>query len=404
MQQEIRVDKDKCTGCGICVQECPFNAISIVKGFAVVNETCTLCRACVSSCPSVAIEIVEEKKKIVLSDNKGILIFGEQKAGMVSPVVYELIGKGRELANTLDEELCCVILGNDMKKQAEDLICYGVDKVFVYDDPFLSSFRDDPYVDLLISLLKKIKPSIFLIGGTSFGRSIAPRIASKLKTGLTADCTGLEIDPETKLLLQTRPAFGGNIMATIICSNNRPQMATVRYKIMKKAEKIPEYTGEVINMQFTSEMLRDRVKVKKIIKEKLNTNIIEADIIVSGGNGLGNKEGFGLISELAKSLGGVIGASRVAVDKGWINYIHQIGLSGKTVRPKLYIACGISGSVQHMAGMGSSDFIIAINNNPSAPIFNIADVGLVGDLYEIIPEIIKEIGKDNSLEAISGNV
>lgn len=402
--REIRIDKEKCTGCDICVQECPFNAISIVEGFAVVNENCTLCGACVSNCPSDAIEIVEEKKKIVLSDNKGLLIFGEQKAGLVSPVVYELIGKGRELANRLGEELYCVILGNDIKKQAEDLICYGVDKIFIYDDPFLASFRDDPYVDLLVSLLKKIKPNIFLIGGTSFGRSIAPRIASKLKTGLTADCTGLEIDPKTKLLLQTRPAFGGNIMATIICSDNRPQMATVRYKIMKRAEKIPGYTGEVINMEFIPEMLRDRVKVKEIIKDEVNINIIEAEIIISGGNGLGNKEDFKLIDELAKSLGGVIGASRVAVDKGWISYAHQIGLSGKTVRPKLYIACGISGSVQHLAGMSSSDVIIAINNDPSAPIFNVADIGLVGDLYEIIPELTKEIRnknrKNNSYELL----
>ena len=390
----IRIIKEKCTGCNICVQICPFNSISIVEDIAVISESCSLCGACVSDCPFNAIEIIEEKEEIDLFGYKGVLIFGEQQACRVAPVVNELIGKGRKLADTLGEELNCVILGRDVKKQAEDLICYGVDKIFIYDDPCLANFRDDPYTDLIVDLVKKINPNIFLIGATSIGRTLGPRIASKLKTGLTADCTGLKIDPETKLLLQTRPAFGGNIMATIICPNNRPQMATVRYKIMKRAEKILGYRGEVIKMKFAPEMIRDRVKVKEIIKEEANVNIIEAEIIVSGGNGLGNPEGFKLIGELAKCLGGVVGASRVAVDKGWINYLHQIGLSGKTVRPKLYIACGISGSVQHLAGMSRTDFIMAINNDLSAPIFNVADIGLVGDLYEIIPELIKEIKKN----------
>jgi len=390
----IRINKEKCTGCGICVQVCPLGSISIVEDIAVISESCTLCGACVSGCLSNTIEIVGKKEKINLSEYRGVLVFGEQKAGLVSPIVYELIGEGRKLADTLGEELSCVILGNDVKKQARDLISYGVDKVFIYDVPCLASFRDDPYTDILIDLVKKIKPNIFLIGGTSIGRSLSPRIASKLKTGLTADCTGLKIDPETKLLLQTRPAFGGNIMATIKCPNNRPQMATVRYKIMKRAEKIQGYCGEVINMKFDKEMIRDRVKVKEIIEEEANVNIIESQLIVSGGNGLGKPEGFKLIYELASCLDGVVGASRVAVDKEWISYYHQIGLSGKTVRPKVYIACGISGSVQHLAGMSRSDTIIAINNDPSAPIFNVADIGLVGDLYEIIPELIKEIKKN----------
>jgi len=310
---------------------------------------------------------------------------------MVSPVVYELIGKGRELAKEIGEEVYCVLLGKGVTEKAEDIISYGIDKVFIYDDECLEKFRDDPYSNILIDLLNKVKPSIFLMGGTSIGRSIAPRIASKLKTGLTADCTELEIDLKDKILLQTRPAFGGNIMATITCTNSRPQMATVRYKIMKAAEKIPGYKGEVVNMKFDKEKIRDRVKVKKIEKIEENLNIIEAEIIVSGGNGLGSEKGFELINELAKSLGGGVGASRVAVDKGWISYPHQVGLSGKTVRPRIYIACGISGSAQHLAGMGRSDFIIAINNDPSAPIFNTADIGLAGDLYEIIPELIKKI-------------
>jgi len=393
--KKIRVIKDKCTGCGLCVKACPFNSISIVDGLAVISEDCKLCGVCVSECPYGAIEMLKEKKKADLSGYKGVLIFGECKDGIVSPVVYELIGKGKELAKETGEELYCVILGKGVTEKAEDIISYGVDKVFVYDDECLKKFRDDPYSNILIDFLKKIKPSIFLIGGTSIGRSIAPRISSSLKTGLTADCTGLEINKKDKNLLQTRPAFGGNIMATIICSNNRPQMATVRYKIMKPAEKIPGYKGEVVNMKFDKEKIRDRVEVKKMEKIEGDLNIIEAEIIVSGGNGLSSDKGFKLINELAKSLGGVVGASRVAVDKGWISYPHQVGLSGKTVRPRIYIACGISGSAQHLAGMGRSDFIVAINNDPSAPIFGTADIGLVGDLYEIIPELIKNI-KNNT--------
>jgi len=394
--REIKVIKDKCTGCGVCVGACPFDCISIIDNKAVISKDCKLCGICVSECPFNAIELIKEKRKVDLSGYKGVLVFGEYKDGAISPVVYELIGKGRELAKEIGEELYCVLLGKGVADKAEEIIGYGVDKVFVYDDDCLENFRDDPYSEILIGFLKELKPNIFLIGGTSIGRSIAPRIASQLKTGLTADCTELELDLKDKILLQTRPAFGGNIMATITCPNNRPQMATVRYKIMKEAEKIPGYKGEVINMKFDREKLRDRVAIKKVEKIEEDLNIIEAEIIVSGGNGLGSEKGFELISKLADSLGGVVGASRVAVDKGWISYPHQVGLSGKTVRPKIYIACGISGSAQHLAGMGRSDFIVAINNDPAAPIFNIADIGLVGDLYEIIPELIKKIENNGS--------
>jgi electron transfer flavoprotein alpha subunit/NAD-dependent dihydropyrimidine dehydrogenase PreA subunit len=383
----IKVTVEKCTGCGLCVDACPFHCITLIDKTAVISEECRLCGLCVDVCSTKAIEIQVEEKGIDVSKYQGVLVFGEQRSGVIAPVVYELIGKGRELADKLGERLECVVLGEDMEAQADDLSSYGVDRIYLFDSPLLADFRDDPYTQLLTHLIKEAKPSIVLIGATSIGRSLAPRIATKLQTGLTADCTGLDIDSEGHLL-QTRPAFGGNVMATILCSNTRPQMATVRYKVMQRAEKGPDHVGEVIRKKVDDHVL-DRTRIRAISTEAEEVNITEAQIIVSGGKGLGSPEGFNLIQELAEVLGGAIGASRLVVDEGWIPFKHQVGLSGKTVRPKLYIACGISGAVQHLAGMQTSDVIVAINKDSSAPIFKIADYGIVGDLYEVIPEIIK---------------
>ncbi len=388
----IKVLLEKCTGCGLCVDSCPFQCITLIEGKAVISEDCRLCGICVDVCPTKAIEIEVEEKGIELSEYGGILVFCEQRRGVISPVVYELIGKGRELADKLGESLECVVLGEDMKEPAEDLTSYGVDKVYLFDSPLLADFRDDPYTQLLTNLVKEVKPSIILIGATSIGRSLAPRIATRLQTGLTADCTGLDIDSEGHLL-QTRPAFGGNVMATILCSNTRPQMATVRYKVMQRAEKKPDHIGEVVVKKVGDHIL-DRTRIRDISTEVEEVSITEAQIIVSGGKGLGGPEGFKLIHELAEIVGGAVGASRLVVDEGWIPFKHQVGLSGKTVRPKLYIACGISGAVQHLAGMQTSDVIVAINKDPSAPIFKIADYGIVGDLYEVIPEIIKLVNEE----------
>ena len=384
----VRLIRDKCTGCRLCVETCPFGLITMSDNHASIGVGCSLCGACVEACPMEAIIIEAKERKADLSDYSGVLVFGEQE-GSVSAVVYELLGKGRELADKLEENLECVILGDDMMDEAKEIATYGVDRVYLYDSPTLAKFRDDPYVETLSALVEEIKPSVFLIGATPIGRSLAPRLATRLRTGLTADCTGLDIDPEGNLI-QTRPAFGGNVMARIVTPNHRPQMATVRYKVMKRAEKLPGHAGEIVVKQ-VREDLTDRTKIRKVLKVSEEMSITEADVIVSGGKGLGNPEGFKLIRALADTLGGAVGASRAVVDDGWIDYKHQVGLSGKTVRPRLYIACGISGAVQHLAGMQTSDVIVAINKDPSAPIFRVADYGIVGDLYEVIPELIRQL-------------
>ena len=387
----ISVDKEKCISCSLCVTACTFAAIEMEDGYPVFLDECRLCNACVEACPEDAIAIKEIEKEADVSTYTGVLVYAEQRSGVVHPVAYELLGKGRELADQLGEELYAVVIGKGVDKGAEELALRGADKVFVYSDPALEGFRDDPYSALLEELVREEKPSIFLIGATAIGRSLGPKVAACLETGLTADCTGLDIDPETRLLLQTRPAYGGNIMATIICTNNRPQMATVRYKVMKEAERNPSRKGEVIPKAVDMSRIPDRVRVLDFQPAPEAVSIVDADIVVSGGKGLGESKGFETIRELVQSLGGAVGASRPTVDEGWMEYRHQVGLSGRTVRPKLYMACGISGAVQHLAGMKTSDVIISINKDPDAPIFSVSSLGAIGDLYEVIPLLIQRI-------------
>jgi electron transfer flavoprotein alpha subunit/NAD-dependent dihydropyrimidine dehydrogenase PreA subunit len=382
--------KDSCTGCGACVPSCPFGAITIESGRAKIGEGCRVCGACVDACPSGAIEVAKVEV-LDLSSWRGVLVFAEQHGSVIHPVAYELLGKGRELADQLHEPLYAVILGKDVKPEAKELVSRGADRVFVYEDSSLESFRDDPYTDLLAAACREMKPSIFLIGATSIGRSLGPRVAARLGTGLTADCTGLDIDPETGLLRQTRPAYGGNIMATIITPNGRPQMATVRYKVMNEAKPDPGRRGEIVDKPVNRDAIADRIGIVGFEPATDEVSITEADIVVSGGKGLGEAKGFELIRSLAGALGGAVGASRPTVDEGWIEYRHQVGLSGRTVRPKLYIACGISGSVQHQAGMRTSDIIIAINKDKEAPICRISSLAAVGDLYEVVPRLIEKI-------------
>ena len=389
----ISIDKERCTGCGLCVQACPFGSIEMVGNYPEIKDDCRLCNACVEACPEGAITIKETEGEVDLSEYKGVMVYAEQRKGVVHPVAYELLGKGRELADQLGEPLYAVLIGSDVEAGAEELAVRGADKVFTYEDPALEDFRDDPYSALMADLVREVKPSLFLIGATSIGRSLGPKLAAVLETGLTADCTGLEVDSETRLLLQTRPAYGGNIMATIICPNSRPQMATVRYKMMKEAEVDPDRKGEIVAKPVDMEALPDRIKILDYQPSPEQVNIIDAEIVVSGGKGLGEPSGFAVIEELAQALGGAVGASRPTVDEGWKEYRHQVGLSGRTVRPKLYMACGISGAVQHLAGMKTSDVIIAINKDREAPIFSVSTLGAVGDLYQVIPILAEKIRK-----------
>ncbi len=391
----VKIISHKCTGCEACVSACPYSAIEIRDGIAHLLDNCVLCGACAAECPSEAIvatnsDLSSTEPEAGDNQAEGVWVFVEQRNGTPAGVAYELLGEGQKLARDLGEELSAVLLGHDIEHVAEDLIKYGADKVYLVDDPALAHFQDEPYAQVIAELATEYRPSVFLLGATTVGRSLAPRVAVKLKTGLTADCTGLAIDSESKLLLQTRPAFGGNIMATIVCPKNRPQMATVRPKVMKAATCDTTRTGDVVKL--SREILSPRAKLLETHQASgQRMNIQEADIVVSGGRGLGKPENFALLKKLAELLGGAVGASRAAVDAGWIPYAHQVGQTGKTVRPKLYIACGISGAVQHLAGMSSSDMIVAINKDPNAPIFSIADYGIVGDVLELVPALISEL-------------
>jgi len=391
----IQIIIEKCTGCSLCVKVCPFDAIRIMDKKAQIDlNKCNLCGACVDACKFKAVFLERPDATCALpdiKDYKGIWVFIEQKKGKVQSISYELLGKASELAKKLNTQVSAVLIGHDLADQLDEIFWHGADNIYLVEAPEIANFQDEPYTNILVKLIEKYKPEIMLCGASAIGRSLISRVAIRIKAGLTADCTGLDIDESKKILLQTRPAFGGNIMATIISPNFRPQMATVRHKVMQPITPDKKRKGKIIRENFESKVYFSRTKLLDIIEEvEALINISEADIIVSGGRGMGGKENFQILGELAHVLGAAVGASRAAVDSGWIPYSHQVGQTGRTVAPKIYIACGISGQIQHLVGMQSSKIIIAINKDPEAPIFKIATYGIVGDLTQVVPALTRK--------------
>lgn len=375
---------------------CPFNAFDYDGNELVINASCRSCKQCVKRGPSGVITYVEEKEVITIDKNewKGLTVFVELEFGKVHPVVYELIGKAKELAEKINHPLYAIMIGS--KKQVDDnaneLLSYGIDKLFVYQDEIFENFNIDRAFNCVKDFIEKVKPTVILYGGTSLGRSFAPKVAAYFKTGLTADCTSLGIKDNTDLV-QVRPAFGGNIMAQIVCTRTRPQMATVRYKIFKKPEKETPH-GEFVQMSTESINMKSAAKLLSTVKKEINVDISEADVIIACGRAFKTEKDLQMANELASLLGGVVACSRPLCEEGLMNVRYQIGLSGKTVSPKLMIVLGISGAIQFTSGMDNSDLIIAINSDPNAQIFDCANYGIVGDVYKVVPELIKLIKEE----------
>ena len=420
----IKIIKEKCIGCGQCFKSCPQDAFEFeaydgnkLGKVAKINAKCTFCNQCLTACKFDAIEEKKIEVQADLGDYKHVWVFAEQRDGKLMNVALELIGEGYRLAKEIsdDTQVCAVLMGSkeDIAPLADECFAYGAEKVYMIADLLLQHYTTDGYTKALKAAIDEYKPEIVLYGATHIGRDFAPRIAARCNTGLTADCTRLDVrvssyieyakknttldtstldpnDPSTGIK-QTRPAFGGNLMATIICPRTRPQMSTVRPGVMQKREKVEGAKGEIVEFKPEITAADIHITIKDVVKSaKEMVSLTDADIICSGGRGLGDPSGFELIKKFADKVGGVVGSSRAAVDAGWIDHSHQVGQTGTTVKPKIYFACGISGAIQHLAGMQTSDIIVAINKDADAPIFEVADYGIVGDLYKVIPEIIAE--------------
>lgn len=393
----LNFDVQKCTLCGLCIEKCPFEALTIEGSGIVVNEKCRACGLCVRNCPEKAIKFEQKAKAFDKSVWKNFLIYVEQERGDIHPVVYELIGEARKMAKKVDYQVNCVIVGGvGTAENAKKLLAYGVDKVFVYEHPGFEGFRADCYADAVADCIAANKPSSVLIGATALGRSLAPRLATRFHTGLTADCTTLDIK-ENSDMIQIRPAFGGNIMAQIAITRSRPQFATVRYRVMDKAAKVENPTGEVVICEVNDKMAESRIEIleSKVI-EKVKS-LEKEDILVVAGRGVRNEKDVEMCRELAEALGGQLAFTRPMVENGFGDTAHQIGLSGRTVRPKLIITCGVSGAIQFTSCMTGSECIVAINNDPEAQIFKVAHYCIVDDLYKVVPhltELVKNRKED----------
>jgi len=422
-----RLKPGKCIACGArCQAECKADAVEMNdKGEPVINlQKCTGCRRCLRICPAEAIEIyfTPEEQKILdelakqkepekpaapavepvdeaqaklaakLKEYKGVWVFVEQSEGIPAEVSWELLGVGAGLAKTRNVELCAVVIGDKVNNLCQDAFAYGATKAYLIDSPIFLHYRTEPYQKAVCYLINKYKPEIVLVGATGLGRDLAGAVATEMATGLTADCTGLSID-ENGFLLQTRPAFGGNIMATIKTERTRPQMSTVRPHVMPMPQKNTACSGQIVQESLPLSEKDILVKVLEVIDNRKggDVDIAGADVIVSGGRGMQGKENFKILQELADELGGVVGGSRATIEAGWLPVERQVGQTGKTVRPKIYFACGISGAIQHLVGMQDSDVIIAINRDPNAPIFEVSTYGIVGDLFQVVPGITNRI-------------
>jgi Electron transfer flavoprotein, alpha subunit len=373
------------------VNICPFGAIEDKGGKIEVNAGCKMCKLCVKKGPAGVMEFIEEETEAIdKSLWKGVAVYVDHVEGDIHPVTHELIGKAKELAAKINHPVYAVFVGHDVKGRAEELLHYGVDEVFVYDYEELKDFTIEPYTAAMEDFINKVKPSTLLVGATTVGRSLAPRVAARFRTGLTADCTILDMKENTDLV-QIRPAFGGNIMAQIINPNNRPQLATVRYKVMNAPERSSEASGKITVADMDKSKLVSNINVLKVTKKVVESSISDAEVIVAVGRGLKAEKDLAMIKELADLLGAQIATTRPLIEAGWSDAKKQIGLSGRTVKPKLIITCGISGAVQFAAGMNNSECIIAINKDPKASIFNVAHYGIVGDIYEIVPKLISDI-------------
>lgn len=398
---KIVINQEKIDNTDEVLKLCPFNAIELIDQKIEINSACKMCKICVKKGPKGAFEFVEDLKKDINKDEwKGIAVYVDHHEGDIHPVTYELIGKACEMAKKVNHPVYCVFVGKGIKDKCDKLISYGVDEVFVYDSPEFEHFRIEPYSRAVEDFINNIKPTIMLVGGTTLGRSLAPRLAARFKTGLTADCTILDIQENTDLD-QIRPAFGGNIMAHIHTPNNRPQFATVRYKIFSAPEEVESPKGKITLCSISKEKLVSNINVLDSKPKTKEVGLEEAEVIVVASRAIKKQEDMDMIYKLADKLGARVAGTRPLIEAGWIDARRQIGLSGRTVKPKLIITCGVSGAVQFVAGMQGSDYIVAINKDEKAPIFDVAHLALVGDIYEIVPKLIDKIEQKQSEVALS---